>query len=120
MGTDNKPIRFFHRGRIVDVTGAHPTGSVPDWLREDERCSTKEGCSEVACTVVVNELAEDGALGASAATAGRQRPHPVSAHPAWQGAVTVEALKAQSTAYAPVRTRSKSTRFTCQCIDRYA
>lgn len=59
-----QPIRFFHRGRIVDVSGVHPTRSVLDWLREDARCTgTKEGCNEGdcgACTVVIGELAEAG------------------------------------------------------------
>ncbi len=57
----DRPIRFFHRGRVVEVGGVHPTRSVLDWLREDARCSgTKEGCNEGdcgACTVVVAELA---------------------------------------------------------------
>jgi xanthine dehydrogenase small subunit len=59
-----QPIRFFHRGAVVEVNGPHPTRSVLDWLREDARCSgTKEGCNEGdcgACTVVIGELAEDG------------------------------------------------------------
>ena len=66
MSTDSskiQPIRFFHRGKIVDVTGVHPTRSVLDWLREDARCTgTKEGCNEGdcgACTVVIGELAAD-------------------------------------------------------------
>ena len=66
MSTDDtsRPIRFFHRGQVVEVAGAHPTRSVLDWLREDARCSgTKEGCNEGdcgACTVVVGELADAG------------------------------------------------------------
>src|ERR1700756_1986667 len=66
MSTDSskiQPIRFFHRGKIVDVTGVHPTRSVLDWLREDALCTgTKEGCNEGdcgACTVVIGELATD-------------------------------------------------------------
>ncbi len=59
-----RPIRFFHRGTVVDVDGAEPTRSVLDWLREDARCTgTKEGCNEGdcgACTVVIGELAEPG------------------------------------------------------------
>ena len=59
-----QPIRFFHRGEIVQLDGVHPTRSVLDWLREDAACSgTKEGCNEGdcgACTVVVGELAGDG------------------------------------------------------------
>jgi xanthine dehydrogenase small subunit len=57
----SRPIRFFHRGRMVAVSGAHPTRSVLEWLREDARCTgTKEGCNEGdcgACTVVIGELA---------------------------------------------------------------
>ncbi|MBV8621368.1 MAG: xanthine dehydrogenase small subunit [Curvibacter sp.] len=57
-----QPIRFFHRGQIVEVHGAAGTRSVLDWLREDARCTgTKEGCNEGdcgACTVVVGELPE--------------------------------------------------------------
>ncbi|MBD9583968.1 xanthine dehydrogenase small subunit [Delftia sp. DLF01] len=61
----SQPIRFYHRGQIVEVQGPHPTRSVLDWLRGDARCTgTKEGCNEGdcgACTVVIAELAEDGA-----------------------------------------------------------
>ena len=68
MTPSTQPIRFFHRGRIVDVNGVHPTRSVLDWLREDARCTgTKEGCNEGdcgACTVVIGELAEAGEKGA--------------------------------------------------------
>ena len=68
---DTRPIRFVHRGRIVNVDGAAPTRSVLDWLREDQRCTgTKEGCAEGdcgACTVVVAELADSGAAAGSAA-----------------------------------------------------
>jgi xanthine dehydrogenase small subunit len=68
MSLSTQPIRFFHQGRVVDVTGVHPTRSVLDWLREDARCTgTKEGCNEGdcgACTVVVGELAAPGACGA--------------------------------------------------------
>ncbi|MFL6665090.1 MAG: 2Fe-2S iron-sulfur cluster-binding protein, partial [Rhizobacter sp.] len=62
-----QPIRFFHRGRIVDVARVAPTRTVLDWLRDDARCTgTKEGCNEGdcgACTVVLGELPEhaDGA-----------------------------------------------------------
>ncbi|GGH61128.1 xanthine dehydrogenase small subunit [Comamonas phosphati] len=61
----SQPIRFFHRGEIVEVQGPHPTRSVLQWLREDAHCTgTKEGCNEGdcgACTVVIAELAEPGA-----------------------------------------------------------
>src|SRR5688572_12657617 len=57
----SRPIRFFHRGAIVEVADAAPTRTVLEWLREDARCTgTKEGCNEGdcgACTVVIGELA---------------------------------------------------------------
>jgi len=60
MPTTPRPIRFHHRGRIVEVGDVHPTRSVLDWLREDAACTgTKEGCNEGdcgACTVVIGEL----------------------------------------------------------------
>jgi xanthine dehydrogenase small subunit len=62
--TGHRAIRFFHRGKIVEVGDAAPTRSVLDWLREDARCSgTKEGCNEGdcgACTVVIGEKAAPG------------------------------------------------------------
>jgi xanthine dehydrogenase small subunit len=69
-----RPIRFYHRGRIVEVQGAPPTRSVLDWLREDARCTgTKEGCNEGdcgACTVVIGEpAARAEAIGTPAARA---------------------------------------------------
>ena len=61
-----RPIRFFHRGALVSVHGAHPTRSVLDWLREDARCvGTKKGCNEgdcSACSVVVGDLTELGSV----------------------------------------------------------
>ncbi len=66
-----RPIRFFHRGAITEVpaaSGAAPTRSVLDWLREDARCTgTKEGCNEGdcgACTVVIGEAAAADDAGA--------------------------------------------------------
>ncbi|CAN5908332.1 xanthine dehydrogenase small subunit [soil metagenome] len=67
---ENRPIRFFHRGAVVEVSDAHPTRSVLDWLREDARCTgTKEGCNEGdcgACTVVIGELPEHAGTSGSA------------------------------------------------------
>jgi len=58
-----RPIRFFHSGRIVEVHDAAPTRTVLEWLREDAHCTgTKEGCAEGdcgACTVVVGEAVGD-------------------------------------------------------------
>ncbi len=69
-----RPIRFVHRGRIVEVEGAPITRSVLEWLREDARCTgTKEGCAEGdcgACTVIVAELAGHGAAAAPATVVG--------------------------------------------------
>jgi xanthine dehydrogenase small subunit len=58
-----RPIRFFHRGQIMQVHDAAPTRTVLQWLREDARCTgTKEGCAEGdcgACTVIIGEPAGD-------------------------------------------------------------
>jgi xanthine dehydrogenase small subunit len=65
-GCVERPIRFVHRGRVVEVQGADTTRTLLDWLREDARCTgTKEGCAEGdcgACTVRVGEAAPDGGV----------------------------------------------------------
>ena len=70
---DTQPIRFFHRGAIVEVAGAATTRTVLDWLREDARCTgTKEGCNEGdcgACTVVIGEIAAGRGLSLQPANA---------------------------------------------------
>ena len=64
----SQPIRFYHRGAVVEVSDAAPTRTVLDWLREDARCTgTKEGCNEGdcgACTVVIGTAAAPGDAGA--------------------------------------------------------
>jgi len=65
-GCVERPIRFVHRGRVVEVQGADTTRTLLDWLREDARCSgTKEGCAEGdcgACTVRVGAIDDAGAV----------------------------------------------------------
>ena len=60
----SRPVRFLHRGAVVEASTSQPTRSVLDWLREDAHCTgTKEGCAEGdcgACTVVLGELDPQG------------------------------------------------------------
>jgi xanthine dehydrogenase small subunit len=69
----SQAIRFYHRGEVVQVEGAHPTRSVLEWLREDAQCTgTKEGCNEGdcgACTVVLGALDDQGTLQLSSVNA---------------------------------------------------
>jgi xanthine dehydrogenase small subunit len=64
--TSTVPIRFFHRGAVVEAAPAAPTRTVLEWLREDAHCTgTKEGCAEGdcgACTVVLGEIDAQGGL----------------------------------------------------------
>jgi xanthine dehydrogenase small subunit len=99
-----RPIRFFHRGAITEVSGAAPTRSVLDWLREDARCTgTKEGCNEGdcgACTVVIGEAAAPGDLRAVRGLSLRTVNACIQFLPTLDGKAlfTVEDLKAMTSA----------------------
>ena len=63
---DHRPVRFFHRGELVEVAGLPPTTTVLQYLREHAGCTgTKEGCAEGECgafSVIQGELGADGTL----------------------------------------------------------
>ena len=106
-----RPIRFFHRGRIVEVSDARPTRTVLEWLREDARCTgTKEGCNEGdcgACTTVIGELAASGDASAVRSLSLRTVNACIQFLPALDGKAlfTVEDLKAIGTHGTPEPSR---------------
>jgi xanthine dehydrogenase small subunit len=63
---NTRPIRFVHRGEVVEASGLPPTTTVLQYLREHAGCTgTKEGCAEGdcgACTVIQGELGAAGEL----------------------------------------------------------
>jgi len=66
LGMSDRPIRFYFRGQIQQISGLPATTTVLQWLREHAHSTgSKEGCAEGdcgACTVLVGELDDDGDL----------------------------------------------------------
>lgn len=73
--TSTRPLRFLHRGRVVEIGRMSPMTTVLDWLRLDQRLTgTKEGCGEGdcgACMVLVDGGAEPSCLVRAAQVRGR-------------------------------------------------
>lgn len=69
----SRPLRFLHRGEVIEISELEPECTVLQWLREHARhMDTKEGCNEGdcgACTVVLADLDTQGELRLSSVNA---------------------------------------------------
>jgi xanthine dehydrogenase small subunit len=63
---ETRTLRFIRRGELVALDNVPPDRTLLELLRDDLHCTgTKEGCGEGdcgACTVVLGELEDDGAI----------------------------------------------------------